>query len=258
MPRTLLYIVCHNDASAIKANIYATELDNEQPGLTCKVTQVSSTSPFFESQVFDHMDLGSHQEYEWVGVITYSFKDKLGHNCPNIQEQVSKASAAGADVTSLFNLDFSKPRVGRSVSMVESVAMQHGPYLYMTIYYMFKTQGFNADALLDEKSKDVVGFFSNWWLAKPAAMATYVAFYKRCLKLVDTHPLISKYIMEDSYYLGYAHKKTVTDESLLKTFGKDRYCLHPFVFERLPSLFFGLQGYKVYKGGVTSAWPLGD
>jgi hypothetical protein len=252
----LLYIVCHDDTSCIKATAYANELKATQPAITSRITRVNPKSPYFESQVFGQMNVALHYKYKWIGVITYSFKDKLGSNTPNIQEEVTKAaaSASTANVVSLFNLDFSKPRVNRPVSFAESVAMQHGPFLWMAIYHLFKVQGFKAEDLLQTKS----GFFSNWWLASPKAMAAYISFYKNCVKLVETHPLISKYIMEDSYYLGYGHKKTVTDESLIETFGRDRYCLHPFVFERLPAFFFGLKGMTVHRGGVTASWPLSD
>jgi hypothetical protein len=133
--------------------------------------------------------------------------------------------------------------------------MQHGPYLWMAIHHIFKIQGFKEEQVMN---KDIKGFFSNWWLAKPNVMAKYVKFFNTCQKLVTTHPQISSYIQNDSFYLGYAHKQTIKPDRLMEIFGQEYYCLHPFLFERIPPIFVHAMGYKVYRGGVTFAWDLHD
>lgn len=251
----LLYIVYHDDDSGKKALSYAFKLAFTQPLIDTFPIRVSDASPYFESQVFEKIDISNHSKYEWIGVITHGFENKLGPNPPNIQHEVAKGQVENADVVSLFNLDFAKPRVNRGVSFIESIAMQHGPYMWMAIHHIFKIQGFNETEIM---KKDIKGFFSNWWLAKPHVIAKYIKFFKICQKLVSTHPLISSYINNDSYYLGYAHKKTIETNRLLQIFGQEYYCLHPFLFERIPPIFIDVMGYKLYRGGVTAIWNLGD
>lgn len=251
----LLYIVHHDDASGKTAQDYAIKLQETQPGVLALPMRVSDTSPFFESQVFDHMDLSTHARFEWIGVITHSFEKKLGPLPPTIEIEVAKGQEKGADVISLFNLDFSKPRVNRPVSFIESIAMQHGPFMWMAIHHIFKLQGYSERDIMD---KNIHGFFSNWWLAKPHVMEKYVKFFKQCKNIVQVHPLVSSYINEDGYYLGYGHKQTVDTEKIRKIFNRDYYCLHPFLFERMPAIFFHVEKHVVYRGGVTFAWHLGD
>ena len=251
----LIYIVYHDNESGIKAHAYANILSETQPLIDIVPIRVSNMSPYFESQVFSQMDTSSHSNYDWVGVITHGYHTKLGPNPPNIQDEIAKAEQQNADVVSLFNLDFGKPRVKRDVSFIESIAMQHGPYLWMAIHHIFKIQGFKEEQVMN---KDIKGFFSNWWLAKPNVMAKYVKFFNTCQKLVTTHPQISSYIQNDSFYLGYAHKQTIKPDRLMEIFGQEYYCLHPFLFERIPPIFVHVMGYKVYRGGVTFAWDLHD
>lgn len=254
-PSILLYIICHDSKSEENATRFSLKVANEQAKVRAVPFRVSDSSPYFESQVFETMDLSKNIEYEWVGVITSSFESKMGINVPCIQKQVEDGELSGASVISLFNLDFVKPRVNRSVSFIESIAMQHGPYIWMAIHYLFKLQGFKEDEIMNQEIK---GFFSNWWIAKPHVMKLYVEFFKRCQKIVDVHPLVSSYVNQDSYYLGYGHKQSVENEKIKKIFGRDYYCLHPFLFERLPPIFFHIMKFKVYRGGVTYVWNLGD
>lgn len=256
-PKILLYVVSHSDSSFAKAQEYVEELAESQKSIVARAVKVRDDSPFFESQIFDHIDEeNEYANYDWIGVITYSFPSKFGTaHAPNIELEVRRGVVAEADVVSLFNLRFYKPRVERIVSFPESVAMQHGPFLWMCIYLIFKILGFNEEAILD---KTIEGFFSNWWLAKSNVMRDYVKFFKQTKKLVLTHPQISKYIKEDSYYKGHGNKKTVPDEKLIATFGEAKYQLHPFLFERLPSFYLNLKKYKCFAGGKTYVMQLGD
>ena len=255
MKSILLYIVYHDDESEVKAKQTAQRIMHAEPSVEPYTIRVSNESPYFESQVFAKMNLEFHDSFKWIGVVTHNFDSKNAHNPINIEKQVGHGEANGADVISLLNIDFEKPRVGRSVSFVESAAMQHGPFLWMVIHYLFKMQGYKEE---DFTNKDIQGFFSNWWLAKPAVMAKYVKFVKQCQHIVSVNPLVSRYIKEDGYYLGHAHKKSINDERLQKIFGCTHYTLHPFVFERLPPIFCHVIGCKLYRAGSVVNWHLGD
>lgn len=252
----LVYIICHNDASELIAN--AITLSN----VMTRVVRVSDTSPYFENQIFEKLELPEMQK-EWIGkkyigIITYTFMSKTNGSI-NFKEMLDTFQTDGPDVISLFNLDFVKPRVQRPVSYIESIAMQHGPFLWMAMYKTLILSNYKDHQIMDTNIK---GFFSNWWLAKPKWMLKYIEFNKKARHICTANRTIAEYLKEDAYYTG-AHvtgrdQLHLQETKLLKVFGKPFYTLHPFMFERLPCFFFHLEGANVHRFGNITKWSLLD
>ena len=244
MNKILLYIVCHDDASEHDANNLLTLYPFG------KVVRVKDTSPYFESQVYTKL-LGNNEykDYTWVGVITYSFIKKIGF--VDILKECQNTNQEQYNVISFLNLVFSKPRTGHDVSFVESVAMQHGPFFWQIMINLLKVHGYNETDIM---SKNTVGFFSNWFLTTPDLFAKYIEFYNSCVELLESNEVLSSYVKENAYY----NNPNMSPDRLVAIFGKPYYTLQPFIFERMPSFFFQLEGAKVKRGGKTMRWNLND
>ena len=261
----LLYIVCHDDKSQATANDL---VKNIYP--YAKVVRVPNNSPYFESEVFlelakpDYKNDWNSGHYKYVGVITYSFVKKMGNikileELQKLIEKEGEGSHNDIDVASILNLDFGKTRVNRPVSFVESISMQHGPFLWLAISRVLKTLVPSCRRLSEKEllNKNIKGFFSNWFVAKPTWMDRYVKFYANARKLCETNAEIAECVREDSYYIG---QNTMTNEQLVHIFGRPQYGLEPFLFERLPPLFFGFEGAKVarFDNPKVVMWGLCD
>ena len=260
----LLYIVCHDDTSETIANDLI--ITYYPYG---KVIRVPNNSPYFESEVFlelakpEYKNEWNSGRYAYVGVITYSFVKKVGPVAIldelNKLVQRSYDDNTQLDVASILNLDFGKGRVNRSVSFVESISMQHGPFLWLAISKLLKTLSPTCRQMseLDMLDKKAKGFFSNWFVAKPIWMDRYIKFYSNARRLCKINPDIVACLKEDSYYIG---QKTMSAEQLTRIFGRPQYGLEPFLFERLTPLFFHFEGAKVvrFQNPAVVNWGLCD
>jgi hypothetical protein len=84
--------------------------------------------------------------------------------------------------------------------------------------------------------------FSNLWIAKRDFVVEYLKFAKTTMFFLDNSPeQIKKIIFSDSEYPGLLIKTNVLQEK----FGFNYYPYHPFIMERLISLFTRLKHHKV-------------
>ena len=243
-----LYIVAHNQKSAEQANQL---VKDHYPYGEVLILPHGEESPYFESDVFKMLDERGidRTSFQYIGIITYSYVKKMGPI--NLLQEVKDLLDEGndPDVISLLNLNFFKPRVNRPVSYIESISMQHGPFMWNIIQKMFE-----GKQILD---KNIQGFFSNWFIAKPCWLEKYTKFYIKARELLENDRELSAWVKEDSYYIG---SKTMSDQQLVKIFGKPQYGLQPFIFERLPPIFFHIEGAKVMraKNPKPILWNLYD
>jgi hypothetical protein len=84
-------------------------------------------------------------------------------------------------------------------------------------------------------------FFCNYWMATPEWMLRYMEFFKRARHVLDTSEVIQEELWSDSGF-----KKVISDEKCIEIFGKPYYPYHCFLCERLPCLFFSLEGAVVW------------
>jgi hypothetical protein len=243
MDDSKIYVICHDDKS------------EEEARKSCEydIIRISDTNPYFESQVFEHLEekRGEWENKAYVGIITYSIFKKI--NDVRLDVLIQRGKDTGADIIPVLNIKFHKPRVSTNVSFVESVAFQHGPFAWHIIYNVLKNVGGFRDDQIFDKSFD--GFISNWWIAKPLWMSKYISFVKASKQYIETTEILSEMVKENAYYLG---ANTVDAEKLRKTFGVPHYCLHPFIFERLPAFYFNLEKAKVIQSHYCIDWNLID
>jgi hypothetical protein len=98
------------------------------------------------------------------------------------------------------------------------------------------------------------GGFSNLWIAKKDFVVDYLKFAKKTMFFLDNSPhLISELLLSDSKYPGVLIKTNILQEK----FGFNYYPYHPFVMERLISLFTKTKHCKVvfYDEIIKKAQP---
>lgn len=238
-----IFIICHDDESERTAGFYKFGIP----------LRISNEDPYFEAQVF--LKIEELKETwigcEWVGILTYSSHKRLGFDFINkIPYILEKHSKTNVDLITFFNLNFFKPRVQREVPFCESVSFQMGSSCFLGIYIILKELGYNDDQILDYSMK---GFFSNWWICRPRWMEKYITFFKKAKEISQQHPTVKKCLTADGYYAG-----NVSGSQLTKIFGRPIYEMTPFLFERLPCFFFGLEKANIVQEGINAKWDLLD
>ena len=89
-----------------------------------------------------------------------------------------------------------------------------------------------------------IGGYSNLWVAKREFVAEYLKFARRTMFLLDISPMpIQNILFSDSMY----HGKLINTGILDKRFGFNHYPWHPFLLERLISLFAKIKNVDKYK-----------
>lgn len=85
----------------------------------------------------------------------------------------------------------------------------------------------------DYIKNNFIEFYCNYWIAKSNIMLEYINFFKKCKNIINTNEEVQKYIWA---YIEY--RSEVEEDVLNKIFGKKSYSSHPFVYERIPYLYF--------------------
>lgn len=237
----ILYIICHDEQSKTEAD--ALVRSHYPYGKTVLV----EPSPYFESAVFDYLGK-NYDEWinrDWVGIITYSFHKKTGQQIDilkSIQENES------SDVITYRNMRYYKVNCKKFLTHIEGETYSHGPYLFLTIYHTMKRLGYTEKQIMD---KNPPSFFCNWWVAKSIWMQRYIKFIAKFKRVVEADQQLQEYLNENSYYPG-----NLSEDKLISLTGKPYYTFHPFVFERLPSHFFSIEGAKIHQYGSMEIYGL--
>ena len=82
-------------------------------------------------------------------------------------------------------------------------------------------------------------FYRSSYVATPSVMQKLVAFMSYAMDLVVLNKTLALLFAADPRY--DRSKKDIAQ----KIWEKDQYEMHPFIFERVPSCFFHIHGYKV-------------
>lgn len=249
-----VYISCHDDASEREARHMARHVWRiDDDPLSSVVFVRLPASPFLESAIYDilYERRGEWERADYVCLLTYSIARKLeafggpgragaaaaaapapGERWRRLRQSLAQTTP---DVAGLCRIDFLKKSVGGvgvPVSVLEGAVFQHGLNFYRAWHALLRAMGLDEDAIVDPT---VPGFFCNWWVARPWAMKSYIAFYRRAAALVRADRGLAALMGKDACYDG-----TMTHEQLVRTFeGRTFYPVQPFVFERLPSFFYG-------------------
>lgn len=248
----LIYVICHDENSngIAQKNIDASPIEN----VTYKIVQVSNTNQLFESQIFLYLD--EHKE-EWmdksyVGIITYSFwKKTFGRNI-TLQSaiQTLKDCKNEIDVMPLYSIQFIKRlSYDKSVPITfyDSIGILHGSNAVLLLHNI-------CNVVLGCKYEDVKNvcdqatpFMCNWWFAKPIWMSKYIEFFKMSLKFVQGNDLAKKLISSHAFY----QDEKIDIQQMYKLFDKPYYTLYPFIFERLPIIYFQFKKANIKHLDIT-------
>ena len=125
-----------------------------------------------------------------------------------------------------------------SRSSLTTQAKSHA--LFNTIWFQLMDQ-LGLDAVTIDKT--VRPFYSNYWIAKPSWMKKYIAFYKKAQHVMDTYTSIQTALWSN---IGYPLSSSMNQTRCLEVFSRPYYPYHPFICERLPCVFFTLQGAHIH------------
>lgn len=204
-------------------------------------------SPFLESGTYLTL-LECIQDWEnedYVGLVTYSIIEKLSQFLKKEMRLqwyhiLIECYKKNLDAVGLFGLIFS--RSNKKISLLEGSVFQHGFNFYNAWRGILQSLGYDQEKI-DEY--DELGFFCNWWFAKPLLFREYVIFILKAIRHVNEDPYLSEIFSRDAHY----GTGTITEAKRLELFKKPYYTIHPFVFERLLSFF--LRQKEIYTGCVT-------
>lgn len=256
-PRLRLYVVCHDDTTEERArHMCARYIDHKDTigASTLRLSGARAKTPFCESAIFltelperKTADGWCDVKEEYVGVLTYAFEEKAVRRYFKALSNVSSkedgswtsrdweeqvlhdAVQRDLDVVGLLEAHFYKN--GKRVSMLDAAVFNHGVAFYRAWHGLLTHLGYTDDQIVDPK---VPCYISNWWIARPARMNAYIAFYRRAYDTLESSPSLSALFSADSFY-----RSDRSVEDIRSSFGgRDYFTLHPFVFERLPGFFF--------------------
>lgn len=261
----ILFVMCHDDASLVKANALCAEWKPMFESFDAKTLAILlPPSPYMESSVYPILAQEKNrvlwEKEDYVGIVTYSILDKLG----KFRKQkvdidwktvIKQAYEKKIDVIGLFCLEFKRAVSGEKegepeiveLSLLESGVYHHGLNFYRGWRDLLLTMGYSQNTIDDWS--ETLGFFCNWWVSRPEILDEYIIFIQTAMEKVETNEALKQVFHKNSHY----GKGNTTTEQKMKLFGKPYYSIHPFVFERLLSFFLS---FKKSDGILTKGKPL--
>jgi hypothetical protein len=194
------------------------------------------TTFYLEGVMYSHILKRRQHEWEhaeFVGTLSHSAVKKL-RDVSNVVKTLKEASSAGdVDVAAFLY---------RGDKLLAAAERWHPGFLRLwvgTLRYL----GFSADIIMDETTP---GYYCNYWAAKPSVMKEYMCFFKVFTRALDTLPVISDEVWNDSGYSGRGlDVARLTPDQCMKIWGVEYYPFHPFLLERLPCFYFYTRGKKL-------------
>jgi hypothetical protein len=265
-----VYVLYHDEPSRNTADelIQRAERREEEDALggasrvrTIFVPLKLEPSPLLESVAFLLIDArrAEWENADYVGLITYSIDSKRAKMAGGSEQGdirfgqlTTVAKDRGADVIGLFNVGFHKDH--KHVSCLEGSVFQHGLHYFRAWSALMGRMGYSDE----ETRADVETFFSNWWLATPSCMRAYIAFFKKAVEIIwgdgatssldiDRRALLiheDDVKLRDMFYENAHYKGSMSENQCRSHFGVPYYSVTPFVFERIPALFFHRLGAR--------------
>ena len=219
----IIYIIYHNDASYELIKQY-----EKYPYV--KLIHIETTK-FFESIIFRY--LANHKN-EWiskkyVGLLTYAFGRKINMTLDTLYTNLVKLLNNDYDLITLFQ--------GGGKYYDKPLTYNFHPNNQKIFDYVLPKVGFKTPIRYDL----VHGFYCNYWITKSVWMEKYIDFALTVMDILSD----AKDIYLQKLVNGSARYRAgnLTQAQLIKMFNLPHYPNHPFIMERLPSLFFWDQGF---------------
>ena len=216
----IIYILYHDDESYLIAK----KLEKYSWAKLIKI----ESNYLFENIIFKY--LNEHQD-EWfnkafVGILTYNAINKIKIYDINNLAQL------------YYNFDIISFNNYYYTSLINQATVHHPEFKNIWIKIFNKL---NIPENISTSS-NIPCFFNNYWMAKPDFMSKYINFFNTILNIINNDNQIKELIDLDSKYNG-----TLSQEKLIKIFGKPYYTYHPFIFERLICLYTFITNSKLYQ-----------
>jgi hypothetical protein len=210
--KTRIYILAYNDETFEYASNFYKEYE------WAKVIRIKTTI-LFESIMFDEWLLDNYndwKDFDNIGFLSWKADKKIPINSVNNVIKLLNNNKYDYDIKPLYVLHFDE-----------------NSWKGNTITYRILNKLFNKLNYPDlYVYNNMFKFYCNYWIAKKDALFEYINFFKKCKQIIDTDEEIQSIIWNDAYYYN------ITQEELLKIFNKPYYCYHPFIYERIPFLYF--------------------
>jgi hypothetical protein len=211
MTNIIIYILCHNLESEEIAKV---NFGNEKYARIIKIPQTH----LFESVMYKSVLKELYHEWkdaDFVGTIAYSYPEKF-------------------DISFLKRvLLFKHIEKYDFVSLIPTIT---DPAFNESITKKIFLESINAIGNPSPKFNQSYNL-CNYWIARPKIMLDYIEFFNsKWLPAVESHGMSNSKI---DYRLG-----SLSKEVLVKLTGNEYYSQHPFVHERLPSVFMNWNNIK--------------
>jgi hypothetical protein len=178
----------------------------------------------YSSWLLEHIE--EWRECDYVGTLSWKAPQKIP--VPDMQALTSHLAFRSPDVVPFFPCH-------------ESIILQaerHHPLFRELWCGLTRELGISEERAIDPT---IPLFFCNYWMARPSWMLRYMEFFKKAQHVLDTCEAIQANLWTDSRF-----DKVISDEKCMEIFGKPYYPYHCFLCERLPCLFFKLEGATVW------------
>lgn len=189
------------------------------------------TENFENSVIIDLIDKEEHLKADYFGVFSHDIckdipfkEDGLAFNPKNLNTIIERNQ--NVDVFS-----FQKRRSQKNI--ITQAENYHKGFVDIVKKILFETEFLNEIP----KHLDKIVLF-NYWIARPEIYQRYVD------ELLRPAVEVLKGLNEAYYNAGYKKLSDAEKARFLKAFGKPYYPYHPFVLERLPSLFLHKYNYE--------------
>lgn len=225
--KLLIYILAYSDETYRLASI--------EYGIFnwAKVIRIPS-SILFENVIFDSILEERKEEWmhlEYVGFLSWKASSKIRIHS-NMKTHIGKiVKDVRYDVIGLYDPFPNK-------SFIEQACRCH-PKFYHIWEPLMTSLGYKS-AYNFKEIRNV--FLANYWIAKPEWLQKYLAFFKKLKMMMSTLESIQMDLWEDS---KYPCKSKALQSHLYSFSGKPYYTYHPFIFERVPAVFFFFEGANV-------------
>lgn len=220
----VLYVVCHDNYSKGYSVLHYGSIPY------AKIHRIPTTQ-YFETHLF-LSDLADRRE-EWervdyVGMITWRAKQKIA--LPNFDAVIHAAKRASADVIAFY-----KPSCELQLNLVEWGQRCHPHFSYLWSI-MCEQLGYDRSHY---ESKDIPAFYCNYWMATPTWIERYMEHIQKAKTILET------YDTEDGKFQRLLNCNSGFQYKVPRP-GIKYISYHCFLLERLPCLFFWVNGAKVH------------
>lgn len=221
--KIVVYILCYDDATL--------EIAEERFGaFNWAIIIVIPSSPFLENCMYT--EILESREHEWmgcdfVGTLSWKAPDKIIIPDMNVLGRYLEVNPLDVVALCFNNLN---------MTLTCQAVLTHNAF--ESIWTGLLSQ---LDIDADTVDKTVKPFYCNYWLATPVWMRRYIAFFKKAKHVLETYEPIQETLWSDSQYA----LASLTPERCMLVFGRPYYPYHPFICERLPSVFFTLHGANI-------------